>query len=158
LGDALHLVFDAGARPYGWNAVASGWALVLLGALLWWLLRRPGVLHRRDWATVGLLGLGLLACTAESCRGVLASRECNLASQGALGEVVEGPVEAWAPPARDGGGCERFRVGTQEFCIVEGEGGCHYHQTAAEGGPLRPGQRARIRHVGGRIMVLEVAE
>jgi hypothetical protein len=158
MGDAYRLVFDAGARPYALTAIASGWALLLLAGLAWWLFRRPGVLHRRDWMTVGVLGLGLFICTTESCREVAASRECTLASQGALGEVVEGQVEELASMSREGKPCEQFRVGPQAFRLEESEGGCHFHRTAVHGGPLRPGLPVRIRHVGGRIMKLEVAE
>jgi hypothetical protein len=84
-------------------------------------------------------------------------RDCVLASGGEKGEEVVGIVEHFHPMAATGHECEEFFVGTAHFCFSEWEGGCHFHKTAAYGGPLKEGLRVRIRHVEGRIMRLEIA-
>ena len=72
-------------------------------------------------------------------------------------EIVEGLVEQYVLRS-EGHPKETFVVGNKYFEYSDYGSSAGFHQTRASGGPIRPGLRARITHVDGIIVKLEIAQ
>jgi hypothetical protein len=103
-------------------------------------------------AAAAVLFLGVSLCASYQWRAF------DLAHQLAVGDttVVTGAVQ----DAYGGGtwGSECFTVDSHRYCYSDGPNDVGFHQTAANGGPIRNGLQVRVSSVGDVIVRLEVAD
>ena len=72
-------------------------------------------------------------------------------------DVVEGTVTQFVPAPFESHAQESFVVNGHRFAYSEHDETTGFHQTQAQGGPVREGQRVRIAYSGRDILKLEIA-
>jgi hypothetical protein len=154
-------LYDVAVEPFRWGNAGEGLAalaLVALGAAVSAALRRRGL---RGATAVMSLVCGVAAFFVVRTLDHREDHErCVEAARRGEGEVVEGTVErfrpvtsVWRQPWS-----EEFELGGKRIRYPLIGGGCGFHRVLAEGGPIREGQRLRLRLWNDEILRLEMAD
>lgn len=106
--------------------------------------------------TAALVALGMATVILVKSRLEL-DRFRHVLAQGGY-QVVEGEIRDFTPEGADGHPREHFRVGNSTFEYSSSDITPAFHQSAAEGGPIRPNLRVRIAAFEGSILRLEISQ
>ncbi len=153
---SYELVFDAAHSPIQFKGIALGTAFTVLGALLWWKQRSPGLpawtrflfrtassrVFGRTFFFFSLFWTVLV--TASTLNGYFRVRGA-LASGNTL--VTEGVVADFVPMPYTGHGSERFTVSDVPFSFSDYVTTPGFNQTVSHGGPLKPGLQVRLHYI-----------
>jgi hypothetical protein len=154
-------IFDVTSQPFRWGNAGEGlaaFAVVALGAAASFALRRRG----SRWGTA-VLAVASGVAVYFAIKTVEHRREhaaCIDAARRGEGRVVEGVVKEFRPVR------SLWQRPSSESFVLDGttiqypllSAGCGFHQTVAEGGPIREGMRVRLLEWKGKILRLEVEE
>ena len=158
-----YLIFDATAQGYTtWRAAILPACIAVVGAVLSMSApflvspddRKGMRFYRALTRTVG--SLGLVACVAMLAYTRRSYNALSDSLRDRTFRVVEGEVMDFVPQGPDGHPIEKFRIGNVWFSYSESDISSAFHQTAAQGGPIRSRLRVRIADVDGAIARLEI--
>lgn len=160
---SYHVVFDAASQDYvAWKNALPLAGFSVVSMLLWALLSGRRIreetqkirVYRNLCKVVAVFGavgtsviIGFTWCNFIELRSAL--------KNGAFDEV-EGVVNDFVPEGMDGHPMEKFRVGAVSFRYSSSDISSAFHQTRAQGGPIREGLHVRIATVNGAIARLEI--
>ena len=149
--------FDiAGSGFQSWGVVLTGIVLALIGLLLFIIIE--GTSTRAALYKWGALVfcLGSLFIGASALRGYMHYRE--ITSPATSPEIVAGVVKQLHQAGQLGSQVERFQVDSQKFSYSGSSFEPGFHQTFAQGSPLRNGMLIRVHYVGDTIVKLELCK
>ncbi len=145
------LVYDVTQIGPPWWFAGFGLLFAAVGALLW---RYPGLMVSRppnDVSTIrgigiALIGFGTLASLGAAAVVAGPHYEAQRLLRARMTSVVEGRIENFHAMPPTGHDTERFRVRDANFAYSDAHVGPGFHQSSAEGGPLREGLLVRIHY------------
>lgn len=154
-------IFDVTAEPFRWGNAGEGLAalaMLALGASGFLALRRRGAR-----GATGVLAIAAGVAVFFAVRTLDHQHEheaCVEAARQGDGRVLEGPIERFQPVRSmwQRPWDESFTVAGVTLRYALFTGSCGFHQTVAEGGPLREGMHVRLLEWRGRILKLDLAE
>lgn len=153
-----YVAFDLAATGYTtWTSLWPGLIIFVVGLICACF---PGALpFTWPWSRAGIQVGGWLIATLSGALTAFAlwvsyDEYRDLAERLATGryQIVEGAVENYARDRT----YEKFSVNGVWFEYSDFRGTSAFNNTAAEGGPVRPGQYVRIAHADGKILRLEL--
>lgn len=171
--DCYRTYFDASAHGPTWWFPAVGLAFVVIGIVMFVLIRAKGGLYwpfptygrftgrYYRWFSTFWLGFAILWTTLASI-GVFGDYVATWLDerQGHLA-VVDGPVENFHPMPASGHDLESFTVSGVHFAYSDYVVTAGFNQTSSHGGPIREGLLVRISYRGStadeEIVKLEIA-
>lgn len=162
--NGYNLVFDVGTHGYtAWRAAIAPASAAVIAIAIAAYVRRMKLAseQERPGLYFALVVVAAVLLSGVSISIVMYTWEEYDMLRAALkaGEfvTVEGRVDNFVPEGPDGHPTERFRVGDSSFSYSTSDFTSAFHQTAAQGGPIREGLSVRIADVNGAIARLEIA-
>ncbi len=161
---AYKVVFDIAEAGYRtWTLPAFGLPFILIGALLLkfhkylpaWPIKS---VKFKKWFALFFLVFSILWTSGTFFATFLEYRSLLSAMTTGNYQISEGIVTDFVPMSPNGHSYESFTVDGKNFQYSDYVPTAGFNNTRSHGGPIRPGLKVRILHVGNAIIGLEVAE
>jgi hypothetical protein len=131
--------------------------IILLSAIAFFVVRRTLVGRTGVISAYVLLGIVGACTTVVWVSTVRGYRAASIALEDGRASVVEGLVSEFDPMPVTGHASESFCIERQCFHYSDFVSSIGFNNAASHGGPIKPGMRVRVSHLGNTILKLEVA-